>query len=110
MSVPSAPSTVFEGTPDELATFLKSLPPKRYHIEIADLGEPAPEKNYLADAVRRALERTPEQMLADRADVLAGVRKGAPLPPGKTLDDVVKGKWPGDETDEQIRAALEELS
>ena len=33
-----------------------------------------------------------------------------PIPEGKTLSDMVEGKWPGDETDEQIRAALERLS
>ena len=110
MSHSSSPPAVFEGTPAEIAYFVNGLPPKRYHIEISDLGEPVAERDYLAEAVRRARERTPEQMSADRADVLAGVRKGAPLPPGKTLDDVVRGKWPGDETDEEIRAALEELS
>ncbi|MBP3957701.1 hypothetical protein J8F10_20820 [Gemmata sp. G18] len=33
-----------------------------------------------------------------------------PIPEGKTLSDMVEGKWPGDETNEQIRAALERLS
>jgi hypothetical protein len=101
---------VFEGTRDEIATFLSHLPPQRYHIEISDVDGPGPERDYLAEALQRARERTPEQLQADRADVLAGVRKGTPLPPGKTLDDMVRGKWPGDETDEQIRSALEELS
>ena len=32
------------------------------------------------------------------------------LPEGKTLEDVVVGMWPGDETDEEIFAALERLS
>lgn len=31
-------------------------------------------------------------------------------PPGKTAMQMVVGQWPGDETDEEIRAALEELS
>ena len=31
-------------------------------------------------------------------------------PPGKTAWDMVVGQWPGDETDEEIRQALEELS
>jgi len=110
VSTPSSPPAVFEGTPDEIASFVNRLPPKRYHVEDSDLGNLSPERDYLAEAVGRARERTAEQMLADRADVLAGVRKGAPLPPGKSLDDVVRGKWPGDETDEQIRAALEVLS
>ena len=33
-----------------------------------------------------------------------------PIPEGKTLEDMVMGTWPGDETDEQIREALERLS
>lgn len=33
-----------------------------------------------------------------------------PIPEGKTLSDMVEGTWPGDETDEQIREALERLS
>ena len=31
-------------------------------------------------------------------------------PPGKTLADMVSGKWPGDETEEQLQQALAELS
>ena len=34
----------------------------------------------------------------------------APIPEGKTLSDMVEGKWPGDETDEQINEALKRLS
>jgi hypothetical protein len=110
MSVPSSPPAVFEGTPDEIASFVTGLPQKRYRVHVSDVDEPAPEKDYLANALQRAAARTPEQVLADRADVLAGSRKAKPLPPGKTLRDVVVGQWPGDETDEQIRAALDELS
>lgn len=108
-NTPSSP-TVFEGTRDECTSFVNGLPPKRYHIEISDLDEAPVERDYLAEALRKATDRTPEQMLADRAEVLAKSRKAKPLPPGKTLRDVVVGQWPGDETDEQIRAALEELS
>ena len=32
------------------------------------------------------------------------------LPPGKTVWDMIVGQWPGDETDEEINKALEELS
>jgi hypothetical protein len=101
---------VVEGTPDEIASFVNGLPPNRYHVEITDLNGTARERDYLAEAIQESLARTPEQMLADRADVLAGSRKPTPLPPGKTLNDMVMGKWPGDETDEEIRVALEELS
>lgn len=33
-----------------------------------------------------------------------------PIPEGKTLSDMIEGKWPGDETDEQINEALKRLS
>lgn len=31
-------------------------------------------------------------------------------PPGKTAMDMIIGQWPGDETDEEINKALEELN
>lgn len=34
----------------------------------------------------------------------------ADVPEGKTLSDVVEGHWPGTETDQQVRDALERLS
>lgn len=51
-------------------------------------------------------------------EIADGLRKTKPanerltvmVVPGKTLADVVCGQWPGDETDEQIEAALAELS
>ena len=64
-----------------------------------------------ADELLRAwLNRTPEQIAAAREAVMRTVIPPRPLPPGKTLDDVVCGMWPGDETDEEIFAALERLS
>lgn len=54
--------------------------------------------------------RTPEEIEKAREEGRKASRPPAPLPPGKTLSDMVEGKWPGDETDEQIREALERLS
>jgi len=54
--------------------------------------------------------RTPEQMEAARERLLKASRPARPLPDGKTLADMVEGQWPGDETDEQVRDALERLS
>lgn len=73
-----------------------------------EAAEVAPDP--LAEAVRRLTSRTPDEVLADRAAVLATARRGRPLPEGKTLCDVVEGTWPGDETDDEIRQALEEMS
>ena len=60
--------------------------------------------------VYRWANRTPEQILVDREAAMKYLKPARPLPPGKTLDDVVCGTWPGDETDEEINRALEELS
>ena len=54
--------------------------------------------------------RTPEQIAEARARATAAYQPLRPVPSGKTLADIVSGKWPGDETDEQIQAALDELS
>ncbi len=64
----------------------------------------------LSAAVRRFTARTPAEVLADREAVLATARRGRVLPEGKTLFDVVEDTWPGDETDEEIRRALDRLS
>ena len=64
----------------------------------------------LSPEMLRLINRTPEQIAADRAELLKTARPARPLPEGKTLSDVVCGTWPGDETDEEIRQILEELS
>jgi predicted DNA-binding antitoxin AbrB/MazE fold protein len=64
----------------------------------------------LERAIQRIQSRTPQQIEADRQRLLASSRPPRPLPPGKTLADVVVGTWPGDETDEEINAELEKLS
>lgn len=64
----------------------------------------------LADAIARRANRTPEEVAAIRDEYLALARPAKEPPPGKTWADMVIGKWPGDETDEEILAALERLS
>jgi hypothetical protein len=54
--------------------------------------------------------RTPEQKAQQINELLARSRPARPLPPGKTFAEVVAGQWPGDETDEEVQAALDELS
>lgn len=81
---------------------------------IEGIAEREAESDGSPDAVKRAVarlqSRTPEQMLADRQRILGLTPEPRPLPPGKTLFDVVEGSWPGDETEEQVRASLEKLS
>ena len=69
-----------------------------------------PRNPYRDDWVRRHNRRTPEEIAAARAEIDATSRPARPLPPGKTIHDMVEGTWPGDETDEQINHALRELS
>ena len=88
---------------------IAGMPVEDYLKELAeeDLpGRPTAQEK----AILRWTSRTEEQILADREAVLKTSRKARPLPEGKTLDDVVCGLWPGDETDEEINKWLEELS
>jgi len=68
------------------------------------------EHTSLGRGLKEMLSRTPEQVREARARLFATARPARPLPPGKTLEDVIVGKWPGDETDEEIARALEDLS
>lgn len=54
--------------------------------------------------------RTDEEIEEARRRIDARSPPPRPLPAGKTLEDVVVGTWPGDETDEQINEALKRLS
>ena len=69
-----------------------------------------PANDPLTLAIQRLLNRTEEQMLADRKRIWESSSTPRPLPEGKSLSDVVEGTWPGDETDEEILEMLERLS
>ncbi len=77
---------------------------------------PRPEKTVITiptpsdDYVPRLRNRTVEQVERDAAALVSRDHKPHPLPPGKTVWDMIVGQWPGDETDEEIAAALAELS
>ena len=64
----------------------------------------------LESAIMRLTGRDPSEKTALRERILNAIPPPTPLPPGKTLEDVVMGQWPGDESDEVIFAALEKLS
>lgn len=72
----------------------------------ADTDDPAA----LVRAVAAMTNRTPEEIEAARARLFAKSRPPRPLPEGKTLQDVLSGQWPGDETDEEVYEALRKLS
>ena len=103
-------STVFEGSRDEIISLLRSMPDQNYRVKIVGVREPSLPNFALDEAIRKLTSRTPEQILAARERILAKSPVPTPLPPGKTLEDMVAGTWPGDETDEEIRDALERLS
>ena len=54
--------------------------------------------------------RSTEQIDQARHRMLTSNKPRRIIPIGKTLADVVFGQWPGNETDEEIEAALRELS
>jgi len=96
-----SPENDAEETDAELLAALKAMD---------DPKDDGGEESALDRALAAMRNRTPEQIAEMRERVLAATRPPRSLPPGKTLADVIVGKWPGNETDEQIQAALEELS
>ena len=68
------------------------------------------ELSALDEALFRMMNQTPEQIAEAQARAMKAYPPLRTPLPGKTVYDMVRGQWPGDETDEQIRAALDELS
>lgn len=68
------------------------------------------ESTALSRAVYEMTHRTPEQIAEAQTRAMERYKPRHAVPPGKTLADMVSGKWLGNETDEQIIAALEDLS
>ncbi len=82
----------------------------RLEEEAARLGQRPDE--YVRELVRRELvlrelaalrERKPPQTLAD-------LKPRAATPPGMNWLESIRGEWPGNESDEEIYRALEEMS
>jgi len=64
----------------------------------------------LSQAVAATTCRTLEEAAQAQACAMAAYLPRRAVLPGKTPADVFWGQWPGDETEEQIQAALDELS
>lgn len=64
----------------------------------------------LARAIAKMASRTPEEVAAAQQRAIAAYPAKNPLPPGKTILDVICGTWPGEETDEEVFEALRRLS
>jgi hypothetical protein len=99
-------STVLEGTWEEIASHADEFAGHHVRLTIIDDDRPIS----VQEAVTAWLNRSPEEIAEAKARVLAMTPPPRELPPGKTLEDVIFGQWPGNESDEQIMAALKELS
>ena len=66
----------------------------------------------VATAIHKATEQDAvwEQVPHSSPCTLSELRPRNPLPPGESGFGRIFGQWPGDETDEEIVAALEEMS
>src|SRR5690348_10766482 len=102
-----AQAQVIEGTGEELIALLNQQPKERFRL--IKLADDRPFQTY-EEALQQAMKRTPEEIAEARARVLQASPAPRLLPEGKTLEDVIMGQWPGDETDEQIFEVLEKLS
>lgn len=79
-------------------------------IHTAPVVEEAEDSGALDRAVAKMISRTPQEIEATRARLFSEMEPPRALPPGKTLEDIISGKWPGEESDEEVLQALEKLS
>ena len=104
-----SPISVVEGTREEVVESIRKLPDVRLHVEIQQIKAGENQKTFQEQEIERITNRSPEELRANWEYIVSVSPPPRPLPPGKTLDDMVMGQWPGDETDEEILAALEDL-
>ena len=82
------------------------LPPLSPNEETAgDGGE-----DLLAGAIAGMTGRTSDEVSQAQTRAAEFIRPGKPLAPGQTVVAAVSGKWPGDESDDQVTEALRKLS
>jgi hypothetical protein len=98
---------VIEGTGEELIELLNQQPKERFRL--LKLANDRPFQTY-EEALAQAMNRTSEEIADARTRVLQASPVPRQIPEGKTLEDMILGQSPGDETDEQIFEALERLS
>ena len=72
--------------------------------------EDTDDSDALSRAIARMINRSPEENAKAQARSITECKPEHSLQPGQTIFDVVGGKWPGDESDQQIKDALEKLS
>jgi hypothetical protein len=98
-----------KSVPEMAEALLEEKVMETISLDVAN-GENDEDPYALENAIARLNSRTPEEIEAARTRLLAQSRPPRPLPEGKTFLDVVCGQWPGDETDEEVYAALAKLS
>ena len=102
-----AQAQIIEGTGEELIELLTQQPKNRFRL--IRLANNRPFQTY-EEALSHAMNRTAEEIAAARARLLQASPAPREIPEVKTLEDMVIGQWPGDETDEQIFEVLERIS
>ena len=85
-------ATITLEVPDELAARLR---------ERAEEGAPP-----IPEFLTMLKNRSPEELEADRAEMLLRSPLPRPLPPGKTFAEAVREAWPSGDTDREIEDAL----
>jgi hypothetical protein len=76
-------------------------------------GELSPEELLtlpMAEYISYMKNRTPEQIAATRERLRVGTTPPRPLPPGKTLEDVIVGQVDFGVSDEELARILKEVS
>jgi hypothetical protein len=73
-------------------------------------GDPDGDPLALSRAIAQIRTRSPQEKEDISHRILAQARQPKALPQGKTLSDMVVGKWPGTETEPEIAQLLQELS
>lgn len=91
------------------AALAQSRAARRELRVIAVPGKPTRSRP-LDRALTHLVSRSPEEVAEARERALQKYLPDRPLPRGKTFAEVLSGRWPGDGTNEQIVAALDELS
>jgi hypothetical protein len=91
------------GRGESLETYLRFLVEK-------EAGGASEVADNLTQGLIWLTKRGAEEIQAAQQRILQSSPPPRELPAGKTLIDMVEGKWPGSETDAEIREALDRMS
>ena len=88
---------------ETLEVFLRELAEKEATAD-SDAGD------LLSQGLEWLARRSSEEVRAARERILGASPPAREIPAGKTVLDMVEGKWPGTETDAEIQEALARIS